>query len=151
MLGYLDLSQSDNPLDAAKLGSGYYGGLQLETQLIERRYLRLKLNLSVFYNDSQNQAGTLNINNIWIQTEEKLQAHIPLREQLALRLALDSYQLRGEQRSSGSLTDVRNFRQDQNLGYSIGFDVLVDPDASIGFDWSGGSRKGGRLYFRRLF
>ncbi|VAX12475.1 hypothetical protein MNBD_GAMMA24-1835 [hydrothermal vent metagenome] len=151
MLGYLDLGQSNNPLDAAKLSSGYYGGLQLETQLVERRYLHLKLNLSVLYNDSQNQAGTPSINNIWIQTEEKLQARIPLREQLALRLALNSYQLRGEQRSSGSVTDVSNFRQDQNIGYSIGLDVLVDPDASIGFDWSGGNRRGGRLYFRRLF
>ncbi len=151
MLGYLDLSQTDNPINTAKLTTGYYGGLQLETRLIENRYLCLNLNVSIVYNDSQNQADNLNIHNIWIQTEEKLQASIPLRKQLELRLAVNSYQLRGEQRSSGSITDVSNFRQQQNIGYSIGLDVLVDADASIGFDWSGGSRTGGRLYFRRLF
>ncbi|HEB85899.1 MAG TPA: hypothetical protein ENI68_02640 [Gammaproteobacteria bacterium] len=151
MLGYLDLSQTDNPLDTAKLTSGYYGGLQVETRLIENRYLRLGLNLSILYNDSQHQASNLSVNNIWIQTEEKLLARIPLSEQLGLRLALNDYQLRGEQRSRGSATNVSNFRQDQSIGYSFGFDVLVDPGASVGFDWSGGSRKGGRLYFRRLF
>lgn len=151
MLGYLDLSQTGNPLDTAKLTSGYYGGLQIETRLIESRYLHLGLNLSLLYNDSQNQASNLSINTIWVQTEEKLLARIPLREKLGLRLTLNDYQLRGEQRSSGSITDVSNFRQDQSIGYSIGIDVITDPGASIGFDWSGGSRKGGRLYFRRLF
>ncbi len=151
VLGYQELSQAGNPLATAKLSGGYYGGLHLDMSLIDRRYLHLKLNLSLLYNDSQNQASNLSIDNIWIQTEENLRAQIPLSEQLNLRLTLNNYQLRGEQRSSGSLTDVSNFRQDQSLGYSIGLDVLVDYNASVGFDWSGGSRKGGRIYFRRLF
>lgn len=151
MLGYLDLSQADNPVDTAKLGSGYYGGLHFDIKFIENHHLHLKLKLSLLYNNSQNQTANLHIENLWIQTEENLLAKIPLNKQLTFRLGLNRYQLRGEQRSHGSLTSVSNFHQDQSIGYSVGLDVLVDYDASIGFDWSGGSRQGGRLYFRRLF
>jgi len=151
LLGYLDLSQADNPLDTAKLSSGYYGGLQLDGQIIENRYLKLKLNLSFLYNDTQNQDASQNISNIWTQTEVKLLARIPLSDRLSLRLDLNSYQLRGEQRNSGSVSSINKFNQDQSTGYSAGLDVAVDRNASIGFDWSGGSREGGRIYFRRLF
>jgi len=150
-LGYLDLSQADNPLDTAKLSSGYYGGLQLEGQIIETRYLKLKLNLSFLYNDTQNQDASQKLTNVWTQTEIKLLARIPVSERLSLRLDLNSYRLRGEQRNSGSVSSIDNFTHDQSMGYSAGLDVAVDRNGSIGFDWSGGSREGGRVYFQRLF
>ncbi len=150
-LGYLDLSQADNPLDTAKLSSGYYGGLQLDGHIIENRYLKLKLNLSFLYNDTQNQDASQNISNVWTQMEVKLLARIPLGDRLNLRLDLNGYRLRGQQRNSGSVSSIINFSQDQTSGYSVGLDLAVDRNGSIGFDWSGGNREGGRIYFRRLF
>jgi len=150
-LGYLDLSQADNPLDTAKLSSGYYGGLQLDGRIIENRYLKLKLNLSFLYNDTQNQDASQNVTNVWTQMEIKLLARFPLGDRLSLLLDLNSYRLRGQQRNSGSVSSIDNFSQDQSAGYSAGFDLAVDHNGSIGFDWSGGSREGGRIYFRRLF
>ncbi len=151
LLGYLDLSQADNPLDVAKLSSGYYGGLQLDGQIIENRYLKLKLNLSLLYNETQNQDASQNLTNVWTQIEMKLLARIPVSERLGLRLELNSYRLRGEQRNSGAISSINNFTHDQSMGYSTGLDLAVDRNASIGFDWSGGNREGGRIYFRRLF
>lgn len=151
MLGYVDLSQADNPLDTAKITTGYYAGLQLEGQLVNSNYLNLKLNFSFLYNDTQRYASDQRTNNVWTQTEIKLLARIPLGEKFGLRLNVNNYRIRGEQRDGGSISNVSTFRQDESTGYSAGLDVVIDRSASIGFDWLAGNREGGRLYFRRLF
>jgi len=151
LLGYLDLSQADNPIDPGKITTGYYAGLQLDGKILDFKYLNLKLNLSFLYNSTQKYAADQRVNNVWTQTEVKLLARIPLGKRLGIRLAVNNYRIRGEQRNSGDISSINSFRQDSSSGYSAGLDVAVDRSASIGFDWSAGNREGGRVYFRRLF
>ena len=151
LLGYIDLAQGDNPLDTATYSDGYYGGLQLQGRLLENDHLQLRLDLSLLYNDTQNIVGEQRVNNVWTQTEARLQARIALGQRLGLRLDLNQYRIRGEQRDSGPQTGISNFRNHDGTGYAAGLDLVVDRSASIGFDWSGGNREGGRIYFRRRF
>ncbi len=151
LLGYLDLSQADNPLDVGKFTTGYYAGMQLDGKIIQAKYLSLKLNLSFLYNSTQKYGSDQRVNNVWTQSEAKLLARIPLGQRIGIRLAVNGYRIRGEQRNSGTVSSLTNFREDTSTGYSAGIDVAVDRSASIGFDWSAGNREGGRIYFRRRF
>jgi len=151
LLGYLDLSQADNPVDVGQLTTGYYAGMQLDGKIIETKYLSVKLNLSFIYNSTQKYGADQRVNNVWTQSEAKLLARIPLGQRIGIRLAANNYRIRGEQRNSGSVSSINNFRQDTSTGYSAGIDVAVDRGASIGFDWLAGNREGGRIYFRRRF
>jgi len=151
LLGYVDLSQADNPLDTGKLTTGYYAGLQLDGKLVDTPYLNLKLNLSFLYNNTQNTENDQRVNNVWTQSEIKLLARIPLGKRLGLQLAANSYRIRGEQQNGKSVSSINRFQQDTRTGYSAGLDVVIDAGGSIGFDWLAGSREGGRIYFRRRF
>lgn len=151
LLGYLDLSQADNPVNAGQFSSGYYSGLQLDGMIIDADYLSLKLNLSFLYNSTQNYDGDQRINNVWMQSQATLAAKIPFGERIGIRLAANIYNISGEQRNSGPVSGVNRFSDDISTGYSAGIDVVVDRGASIGFDWLAGNREGGRIYFRRRF
>ncbi len=151
LLGYLDLSQADNPIDNGQITTGYYAGLQLNGKIIDTKFLSLKLDLSFIYNSTQKTREDQRVNNVWTQAEANLIARVPLGKRIGIQLGANTYNISGEQRNSGDISSINDFSETTRTGYSAGIDVAVDRSGSIGFDLFAGNREGGRIYFRRRF
>jgi hypothetical protein len=150
-VGFLDLSQPANTLPAAQFSSGYYGGIELSLLLLDLSHLKLDLTGGYAYQDTEGKDGGTTVNFVWYDTYGQLGMSIPLSRQLWLRAAGGVLHSSGEQRVSGTGSQLLTFTEQQKEYYSAGLDYWLDGSGFIRLDWLGGNRDGFRISFHRDF
>ena len=150
-IGYLDLSQPDNPIPAAQVTTGYYAGLNLSLLLLSTDSLQTTLYLDYSYRNSRGTQNSQTAEFVWYQSEAGLQLNWQFLRQTYLIVGGSYHLTDGEQRLSGTLNQVTVFEQDQHTGYQAGLAYQVDRSGAVGASWLGGNRDGVRIYFNRAF
>lgn len=150
-LGYIDMSQIENPLTSAQFSSGQYAGLLLRFIPVNNSYLSLMLNLNYRYNKTEGKSATQNTEFAWHQTVFSSEIQFHVSNQISLLLAAEYQHLNGEQRDSGSITQLTPFSEAEQLGYRIGLNFMPYRTGIIGIQWSSGFRDGAQVYFKRRF
>lgn len=150
-VGYLDLSQPDNPLPAAQTTSGYYGGIELNWRLLDSQWLRVDLGGGYRYQETTGQNSGTEVELVWHDTYAQLGLGIPLSERLTLQTAGGTSRTSGEQRVSGNTTQLLTFEEDQQAYYSAGLAYWLDGTGYLSATWLGGGYDGFRFSFHREF
>lgn len=150
-VGFLDLSQPANVLPAAQFSSGYYGGIELSLLLLDLSHLKLDLTGGYAYQDTEGIDGGTTVNFVWYDTYAQLGMSIPLSRQLWLRATGGVLYTDGEQRVSGTGSQLLTYKEDKKENYSAGLEYWLDDSGFIRLDWLGGNRDGFRISFHRGF
>lgn len=146
-VGYIEMSQINNPVSSAQFTSGQYAGLLLRFLPIDEANLSLLLNLNYRYTRTEAQTSQF----AWHETVFSSEIQFHPVEQISLFLAVDYRLLSGEQRDSGAITQISPFSENQQEGYRFGLNFMPYRTGIIGVEWFSGFRDGGRLYFKRMF
>lgn len=150
-LGYIEMSQIDNPLASAQFSSGQYFGILFRFLPIDDPFASLTLNLNYRYNNTEAKSTNQNSEFAWHETLFFTEAELRPFDKISLILAAEYQNLAGEQRDSGSISQITRFSASEHLGYRFGINFKPDPTADIRIEWLTGYRNGGRLYFKRRF
>lgn len=149
--GYLELSQSGNPLPAARTTTGYYGGLELTLQLLDTAPLNLALTGGYTYLQTDGHENDTDVEMRWYDTYAQLDLGVALNERLTLHASGGTLRSDGEQRVSGNTSSLLDFEQTDQGYYSAGLSYWLDGTGYLSASWQGGSREGFRFSFHRRF
>ncbi len=149
--GYLDLSQSGNPLPAARTTSGYYGGIELTMRLLDTAPLNLALSGGYTYTQTEGHESGTDVELRWYDTYVQLDLGVALNERLMLHASGGTLRSDGEQRVSGNTTALLEFEQTDQGYYSAGLSYWLDGTGYLSASQVGGSQEGFRFSFHRRF
>jgi hypothetical protein len=79
------------------------------------------------------------------------QVHFQPIKNIRLFLAADYQILNGEQRDSGSITNITPFEGSEQQGYRYGINFITNRTGTVGIGRFTGFSSGTRLYFSRKF
>lgn len=149
--GYLDISQATNPIDEGKVTTGHYLGLFFHALPLNQEYVQLHFNLQYTYNAADTAANTQTVEYRWHNTLLSTQLDIKLLHRLKLLIGGKLSWIDGEERSTGTTTQVLSFNEKQNGGYYAGFNLATDASGHVSLIWESGLQKGVHLIFSRRF
>ncbi|MFP3873483.1 MAG: hypothetical protein ACLFQT_00735 [Thiohalophilus sp.] len=149
--GYLDLSQPDNTLAAARVTTGYYTGIELALLVLDTSRLRLELSSGYRYQNTEGHTDNTDISLVWHDTYAQLGMALPLSERLELQATGGTSRTSGEQRLSGETDQLLTFDEKEQRYYAAGLSYRVDRTGYLSISWLGGNRDGFRLGFHRGF
>lgn len=149
--GYLDLSQSGNPLPAARTTSGYYSGIELTLLLFDITPLNLTLSGGYTYRQTEGHENGTDVELRWYDTYAQLDLGVALSERLTLHASGGTLRTDGEQRVSGNTSALLDFEQTEQGYYSAGLSYWLDGTGYLRASWLGGSQEGFRFSFHRRF
>lgn len=150
-LGYIDMSQIDNPLSSAQFSSGQFFGLLLRFLPVDQAHVSIILNLNYRYNNTDSISTNQRSEFVWHESLFSSEVEIRTLDTLSLILAAEYLNLSGQQRDSGNINQVTPFTNSENLGYRFGIKFKPYPTADIGVEWRTGHTEGGRIYFRKNY
>lgn len=151
LAGIIDLSQPGNQPPAARVTSGYYGGIELALLLLDFQSLRLELGGGYRYQNTQGTNNDITTDMIWHDTYAQLGLSLSLSNRLDLYATGGALQTSGEQRVSGNLSQLLTFEEDQREYYTAGLSYWLDGTGYVSATWLGGGRDGFRFSFHRHF
>lgn len=149
--GYLEISQPNNPIPAARVTEGSYAGISLHGLLYQGDRLKIDMTVDYRYQQADSNQDDQNIEHTWHQTGLGLQGSYQLIQPLSVSLGVSYHALSGEQRASGNLNQTLKFEEDTHTGYAVGLDLRVERGGHLGLEVYGGNFRGVGLYFRRWF
>jgi len=150
-LGYLEISQIENPLTSAKFSSGQFAGLLFRFLPLNTATISLTLNLNYRYNRTEGKSLSQNSQFAWHETLFFTELQFQPVDQISLFLAAEYQLLNGEQRDSGTSTQITPFSESKQQGYRFGINFKPYRTGIIGIEGFSGFRSGSRLYFTRTF
>lgn len=151
MLGYLDISQNQHPLDAGRISSGGYAGLSLRYLFISTASFRLETELSYRYAETDHQVGSQDVEWRWHDRRLGFHGKWQVSEHFAFSAGVTGISISGNERLSGTVTQTTQFEtQDSTFGH-LGAFIGLDQPGQIGIEITTGSLRGGRLVFQRSF
>ena len=149
--GYLDITQANNPISTARITTGHYLGIHLNGIPISNEWFMLTMGIGYTYNKAEKQDTNQSIEMIWHQTVLNVQTAFQLMPRLTFTIGGKLGWVDGEERATGTITQVRSFEQNKIEGYYAGINFATDITGSIGVSWEGGTQEGISVYFRRQF
>lgn len=149
--GYLEVSQPNNPIPAARVTEGGYAGIGLHGILYQGDRLNIDMTVDYRYHQADSNQDGQDIEHTWRQAGLGLQGSYQLIEPLSVSLRVTYHALSGEQRASGNLNQTLTFEEDTSTGYAMGLDLRVERGGHLGLEVYGGNFRGVGLYFRRWF
>ena len=149
--GYLDISQANNPISTSRITEGQYFGITLGSTIIDLEWFSLNSGLGYSYNSTEKQETSQSVELRWNQTVLNVQTTFHFIPRLSLTLGGKLIWIDGEERATGTITQIRSFEQNKIEGYYARIDLATDRTGSIGVSWEGGTQEGVSVYFRRQF
>ncbi|MDZ7662202.1 hypothetical protein [Thiohalophilus sp.] len=149
--GYLDLSQPDNTLAAARVTTGYYAGIELALLVLDTSRLKLELSSGYRYQYTEGHTDSTDVSLVWHDTYAQLGVTLPLSERLDLHAIGGASRTSGEQRVGGDTDQLLTFDEKEQRYYAAGLSYRVDETGYLSVSWLGGNRDGFRLGFHRGF
>lgn len=150
-LGKFNLTQDSNPIAAGQSGSGNTLGLGLGFRLYHGDQFHLQFKLGYQYATSTDELAGQTVDLRWHQVSGEVRADIRLIRYSYLRLAAGAMAIDGDERASGTVNSVHNFKSDRSGYGRLGIIIGLDPSSHIGLEVDTGSITGGRITFQRWF
>ena len=149
-LGYVDISQNDNPAVAGLDVSGNSLGIRLGAFLMHNDAIDLILQGDYDYLRTNGEEEDQEVDFDWTQTNIQLAATLKLGW-VRLFGSRYRYNIDGDQKLRGTINSTTRFDQAKNTGTSVGIEFQVDPTGYIGIHTESGAREGTVLTFVREF
>jgi len=149
--GYIEMSQLDNPVAAARYTSGQYAGFLLRILPVTLTHFQLTFDVNYRYNKTQASTSAQNSTFIWHDTSVATKALISPFQHISFYGAVEYDFLTGEQNDSGALPQIKPFKQSQEVSYRAGVNFVVDYTGTITIESISGYKKGARILFSRRF
>ena len=150
-LGYINMTQIDNNLTAAKFTSGQYAGLLLRFIAINSELFSLSLDANYRYNDTQGTSSNQESRFVWNETLLTTELKFQPTSLIGLTFAAEYHIIDGSQQDSGAINQITAFNAEKQYGARFGLNFTTNRTGVVGFEWFTGFRSGSRLYFTRNF
>ena len=150
-IGYLEMTQADNPLASAQFTSGEYAGLLLRFFPVVTDTLSLSLNLNYRYSQTRGSSTDQETEFAWYSTKLGTELEYRPTSQLGLILATELHALDGEQRDSGTVAKITEIAENEQESLRFGINFKSSRNGVIGIEKITGFSNGTRLYFLRKF
>jgi len=150
-VGYIEMSQINNAITSAQFTSGEYIGLLLRFLPVESPFFTLTLNLNYRYTRTEGKSTNQETLFIWDNTLLFSELQFQATKHIGLILAAEYQFLDGEQRDSGNINQITQFKGSKQQGYRLGINFNLNHSQTIRLEWLNGFRQGVQIYFTRKF
>jgi len=150
-LGSTEMSQTDNNITSAQYTSGEYAGLLLRFVPIHTAAFGITFNLNYRHNRTEGESTDQLTEFTWNETLLEGQVHFQPIKYIRIFWAADYQLLSGEQRDTGTITNITSFKESEEHGYRYGINFITNRTGTIGIEQFTGFSSGTRLYFSRKF
>jgi hypothetical protein len=150
-VGYLEMTQADNPLASAQYTSGEYAGLLLRFIPLVTDKLSLSLNLNYRYSQTSGSSTEQETQFAWNSAMFNTELEYQLTNQVGVLVAAEFQSLNGEQRDSGIVSKITEFTESWQQSTRFGVNFFSSRNGVIRIEKITGFRNGTRLYFVRKF
>ncbi len=150
-VGYIEMTQANNPVISAQYTSGQFAGLLLRFTPVKKTNFSLLLDLNYRYNRTEGNSNSQQTQFSWDETTLSAEFQYRPGNTVGLYAAAEYLKLSGEQRDSGTITQLQDFSEKEQQGYRFGLQLVPYQGGIIGLERFSGYRNGGRIYFRRQF
>ena len=150
-IGFVDLTQSSNPIPAGQSTSGNSLGVGLRLHLYRGDRLQLHADMNYLYADTSADVSGQKVDISWHRVSGEIEADIRFYQYSYLSLAVGSLAINGDESATGTVTAAQTFENDQSAYGRLGVLIGVDQDSHVGIEVSSGSVAGGRIFFQRWF
>lgn len=149
-IGYVDISQADNPELAGFDLNGNSLGMRLGAFLIRNDHVNVFVqgDFDYLYADDEQDNQTAEFD--WTETTLQIGTSVKLGP-FRLSAGAYRYNLSGEQALRGPVDSTIRFSEEESTGATAGIEFQVDPTGYIGIHTESGARDGTRLTFIREF
>jgi hypothetical protein len=149
-LGYVDVSQTDNPAVAGLGIDGHSLGMQLGVFLMRNKYVDISVQGDYDYLQASGGEDDQKVDFDWVETNIQFGATLKLG---LFRLSGTAYRysIDGDQKLYSPVNTTTRFSQTERSGTSAGIAFQVDSTGYIGVHAERGARDGVRLLFTREF
>jgi hypothetical protein len=149
-VGYVDISQADNPELAGFDLNGNSLGLRLGVFLIRNDHVNVFVQSDVDYLYAEDEQDGQKAELDWTETTLQIGTSVKLGP-FRLSAGAYRYNLSGEQALRGPIDSTFRFSEEESTGATAGIEFQVDPTGYIGIHTESGARDGTRLTFIREF
>lgn len=151
VLGYQDITQTANPIEAGQALSGAYLGITLRINLLQASQLYLFTDLRYRYSSADRNLSDQEVEWQWHEGQVELGLELALGQSLALTAGAGVIYIDGRESATGTITQVTDFEASENAFARAGLKLLLDPYSHVGIEGDAGAILGGRIYFQRYF
>ncbi len=148
--GYLELTQSGNPVTQGMDLSGWYLGASGRWRFLELGPLGLSLLGQYTYNEADDTLGDQNTRYSWHAYGAGLESALRF-DAIQLRLGADYTRVDGDEKSSGPVQRTLSLSEDETITARAALDLLVDATGRISFQVESGGRRSAGIWFARQF
>jgi len=149
-IGTFEINQDNNPVTAGINLTGDYLGVVFRSSLMHTDHSGIQLEGSYAYYSADKTKSDQEINLRW--QEFQIDAYL-LLEYGNLDFSLGGYthSIDGDETAYGSITQTRNFHEQENTGIHAGLDYWVDATGKVGLYTNSGGGHEFSLIFTREF
>lgn len=151
VLGYLEITQVDNPIEAGQAMAGEYLGITLRINLLQASRFYVFTDFRYRYSSADRALSGQEVDWQWHQGWIELGTELGLGDSLALTASGGIMRISGRERATGAVTQVTSFDSADSAYARAGLKLLLDPYSHVGIEGSTGAIAGGRIYFQRYF
>jgi hypothetical protein len=150
-LGYVEGTQGDNPVPAARVMTGKWLEIDFQYLLINQPTVGLNISLDYRYTEMNGTMDTQLASWRWHQGSLGTTLRLGPARGVNFTLGLAHQAIDGEQILTGPLTQVENFTANKHLATQIGLNIGLDHTGRISIEMHTGVERGGRVTFGRWF
>jgi hypothetical protein len=148
-IGYIDVTQLENPLTSAQFTSGEYAGLLLRFLPIDNNLISFIMSLNYRYNQTTGKSTNQESQFTWSEALLSNELQFQMTEIFGAFIAAEYQILEGRQRDIGNISQIRNFDNSNQQGYRLGINILPSRHDLIRLEWQTGFKNGLQMYFTR--
>ena len=150
-VGRMEMIQLDAALASANYSAGEYAGLVARFRLIENPYFSWALKAAYRYSSTLGTANSQESRFSWTQARAGSTFLLRPLKNTGFFLSVDYYIMSGEQRDTGTVTQITTIREAQRLTYRGGVHFYTPPQGRVSLEWLEGFRQGFVIHFQRSF
>jgi len=149
--GYSFLTQTNNAPTAGIELDGYHAGVSLDVSLLQMKRVNLYFEADYTYQKVDHDGENQNVDIEWHEASVKLGAAVNVSGGVRLYGGGNYGYVDGRERATGTVNRTTNFDRLSRSGGFLGLDLNVGKDGYIGIEGRWGLRRGGEIYFKKLF
>ncbi|MFN2348132.1 MAG: outer membrane beta-barrel protein [Thioalkalivibrio sp.] len=148
--GYLELTQSGNPVTQGMDLGGWYLGSSARWRFVEVGPASLSLLGQYTYNEADDTLGDQTTRYTWHEYGAGLESGFTM-DALRIRLGVDYTGVDGDEKSSGPVQRTLSLAEEESVTARAALDLLVDATGRITIQVETGARRGAGIWFARQF
>ncbi len=150
-LGSMEVIRPEATLTSASYTAGEYIGLVTRFRLVEKPHFSWRFIAAYRYSSTLGTASGQESRFSWTQTHASNIFLLRPLKNTGFFLAADYYSMSGEQRDTGTVTQITTIKEGQHLTYRAGIHFYMHPQGRVSLEWLQGYRQGFLMNFQRNF